>query len=245
MNKYLADLHIHTALSPCGNNDMTPGAIVEKAIRKGLQIIAITDHNTTLQWDVTRELGEEKGLLVLGGAEVTTGEGIHCLCLFDNKQSVAKFQEYLDRHVRRIPYDSSHYGEQLLYDRYGNVIRKEHDFLAQPIAQTITQVEATTHALNGIFIPSHINRPHNSLLSLFNEIPEGLTVDALEIDNKYTEAFPLENYPFLHSYPLISNSDAHHLEGIGMFPSYLEMENLSFAMIKKAFLSMRVFPQKT
>jgi len=61
MNKYLADLHIHTALSPCGNNDMTPGAIVEKAIRKGLQIIAITDHNTTLQWDVTRELGEEKG----------------------------------------------------------------------------------------------------------------------------------------------------------------------------------------
>ena len=78
MKRYKVDLHIHSCLSPCGSLDMDPESIVETALRKGLDAIAITDHNSTLQCPVIQELGQERGLLVLAGVEVTTSEEVHC-----------------------------------------------------------------------------------------------------------------------------------------------------------------------
>ena len=45
MNRFRADLHNHTLLSPCGDIEMTPAHIVEAALTKGYDIIGITDHN--------------------------------------------------------------------------------------------------------------------------------------------------------------------------------------------------------
>ena len=70
--QFRADMHIHSVLSPCGDIEMSPSAIVAKAKEKGLDIIGLTDHNSTLNADVTRRLGEKAGLHVLMGAEVTT-----------------------------------------------------------------------------------------------------------------------------------------------------------------------------
>jgi predicted metal-dependent phosphoesterase TrpH len=42
-----ADLHVHTALSPCADDEMTPPRIVERALAEGLAMIAVCDHNTT------------------------------------------------------------------------------------------------------------------------------------------------------------------------------------------------------
>lgn len=81
MNLYRADLHIHTCLSPCGSLDMSPTVIVETALARGLDIIAITDHNTTLQCPEIQSLGAEAGLTVLAGAEVCTREEAHCIAL--------------------------------------------------------------------------------------------------------------------------------------------------------------------
>ena len=44
---FKADLHIHTVLSPCGDLEMSPTAIVDRALSRGLDMIAISDHNTT------------------------------------------------------------------------------------------------------------------------------------------------------------------------------------------------------
>ena len=87
MKRYKVDLHIHSCLSPCGSLDMDPESIVETALRKGLDAIAITDHNSTLQCPVIQELGQERGLLVLAGVEVTTSEEVHCLVLFKDEKS--------------------------------------------------------------------------------------------------------------------------------------------------------------
>lgn len=79
MNQYKADLHIHTLLSPCGDLEMSPRNIISAAKQRGLHIIGITDHNSTFQAPLVKELGQEAGLFVLCGAEVTTREEIHCL----------------------------------------------------------------------------------------------------------------------------------------------------------------------
>ena len=44
------DFHIHSALSPCGDADMTPNNIVGMASIKGLDAIAVSDHNTVIVW---------------------------------------------------------------------------------------------------------------------------------------------------------------------------------------------------
>jgi 3',5'-nucleoside bisphosphate phosphatase len=82
MKTFRADLHIHTVLSPCGDLDMSPGNIVSEAVNKGLDIIGITDHNTTRHCNLIKRMAEEKGIFVMQGAEITTKEEVHCLAFF-------------------------------------------------------------------------------------------------------------------------------------------------------------------
>lgn len=81
MKEYRVDLHLHTCLSPCGSLEMSPQRIVETALERGLDAIAVTDHNSTLQCPEIQALGEERGLMVFAGAEVTTREEAHCVAL--------------------------------------------------------------------------------------------------------------------------------------------------------------------
>lgn len=106
MKQYLADLHIHTCLSPCGSLEMSPSEIVRRSLAKGLDAIAITDHNTTLQCPEIQSLGERFGLRVFAGVEVTTREEAHCLVYFPTDESRKRFQRYLEEHLPPIPNDN-------------------------------------------------------------------------------------------------------------------------------------------
>ena len=116
LNAFKADLHIHTVLSPCGDLEMSPSAIVDRALQRGLDMIAISDHNTTRQVKVTQKIGREKGLFVLGGVEVTSQEETHCLCYFRDDEQLDAFQEFLDEHLPKIPNDEDRFGYQLIVD---------------------------------------------------------------------------------------------------------------------------------
>ncbi len=102
---FKSDLHIHTVLSPCGDLEMSPTAIVDRALERGLDMIAISDHNTTRQVKVTQKVGKEKGLFVLGGVEVTSQEEAHCLCFFETDEQLDQMQAFLDEHLPKIPND--------------------------------------------------------------------------------------------------------------------------------------------
>ena len=75
--KYKADLHIHSVLSPCGDLDMSPANIIAKALEKNIEIIGITDHNSTLNAEIVQKLGRQNKVWVVAGAEITTKEEIH------------------------------------------------------------------------------------------------------------------------------------------------------------------------
>lgn len=91
MKEFRVDLHLHTCLSPCGSLEMSPQRIVETALERGLDAIAVTDHNSTLQCPEIQALGKERGLTVFAGAEVTTREEAHCVALFADDEARAAF----------------------------------------------------------------------------------------------------------------------------------------------------------
>ncbi len=234
MNDYRADLHIHSALSPCGDLDMSPVAIVREACRKGLDIIGISDHNTTRHAPLMTELGAENGLFVLPGVEINTREEAHCLAFFENLAILASFQEFLDTHLPRVPNDPVRFGYQVQLDRFDRIVYEENRFLFNAIDQPVEAVERRVHALGGIFIPSHIDRPRNSIISQLGFIAETLNVDAVEISRKSNVSDYLLQHPGIGRYTIVTSSDAHYLSDIGAAYTVFRMRERSFVEIRKA-----------
>jgi PHP family Zn ribbon phosphoesterase len=165
MKLFRADLHIHTLLSPCGELSMSPVNIINMAIRKKLDIIGISDHNTTRQSSLVRMLAEKKGLFVLRGAEITTREEVHCLAFFEDNDTILRFQELLDEHLPNIPNNPLLFGDQIAVDENENIIYTEKKLLTNAVNLSLEELEAWVHGNEGIFIPAHIDRMKNSLFS--------------------------------------------------------------------------------
>ena len=237
MKMYRADLHIHTVLSPCGGLEMSPERIVEKAIAKGLDMIAITDHNSTRQCKAVIDAGRDRGLMVISGAEVNTREEVHCLALFEDIETLDIFQKYLDDFLPDIPNDPDTFGHQVWVNRNEEIEGVETRLLLSGLEQSVEDVERKVHSLNGLFIPAHVDRPMYGVYSQLGFIPDTLHCDALEVSANAKPVF-FESTKIRDSYPIISNSDAHHLEMIGNgFTTYL-MESPTFAELKKAIIKL-------
>jgi PHP family Zn ribbon phosphoesterase len=234
MKKFRADLHIHTVLSPCGDLEMSPDVIIAKAKEMQLDIIGITDHNSTRQCGITRQLGALSGIAVLMGAEVTTKEEVHCLAFFENDEQLGNFQAYLDKNLPDIQNDVRRFGYQVVVDADNNIIYTEPRLLISAIDQSIEQVEAKVHSLDGLFIPAHIDKKRFSVIEQLGFLPKELKVDALELSHRCTRESFLMEHPELAEYKFISGSDAHYPEEIGRRLTLLEMENTGFNEIREA-----------
>jgi 3',5'-nucleoside bisphosphate phosphatase len=205
MRPIRADIHIHSVLSPCGSLDMSPAAIISKAVEKGLEMIAISDHNSTLNCNLAVELGKEAGLSVLRGAEVTTAEEVHCLSIFPDEAAAASFQEFLNdkmQHIKNVP---ERFGYQLVLDRDENIVDEVEYFLPAALTASIDEVERKVHSLGGLFIPAHIDRPAFSLYSQLGFMPSDLAADAVEVTGRIPEM----------KCPVIRNSDSHMIDQVG------------------------------
>jgi PHP family Zn ribbon phosphoesterase len=229
-----ADLHIHTVLSPCGDLDMSPVNIVSEAALKGLDIIGITDHNTTRHCDLIKTLAEEKGIFVMQGAEITTKEEVHCLAFFENTDALNKFQEFLDDNLPDIINDPEKFGYQVQVDKNENVIFTEKRLLINAITKSLEETEAFVHRLNGLFIPAHINRKKNSIYSQLGFIPDNLKADALEVSRATTPEQFAKEHPEINLFPIIRSSDAHYPDDIGGAFTLFYLKESSFDDIRLA-----------
>lgn len=228
MNTYSADLHIHTVLSPCGDLEMSPVRIVDRAVQKGLDIIAVCDHNHTGHCKVTRELGEKKGLWVVYGVEVTTREEVHCLAFFDTIVQLEKFQAYIDRYIPIIANDVAYFGEQLIVDENEVILEEVKRSLYPGLKQGINEVANKVSEMGGYFVPAHIDRVMNGIYSQLGIFPDELKVDAVEIYRNTERAEIRKNRKELETFQLLKSSDAHFVEDIGRSKSYLVMKERNF-----------------
>jgi PHP family Zn ribbon phosphoesterase len=234
MRNFRADLHIHTVLSPCGDLDMSPVNIVSEAALKGLDIIGITDHNTTRHCDLIARLAAEKGIFVMQGAEITTKEEVHCLAFFENTDALNIFQEFLDRNLPEIMNDPAKFGYQVQVDEKDIVVYEEKKLLINAISKSIEEIESFVHSNNGIFIPAHINRTKNSIYSQLGFLPENLRADALEISRTTTLNQFSGSHPEINGFPITRSSDAHYPGDIGAAFTLFFIEEPSFTEVKMA-----------
>jgi PHP family Zn ribbon phosphoesterase len=221
---------------------MSPDTIIAKAREMHLDIIGITDHNSTRQCKVISRMGALNGLLVLSGAEVTTKEEVHCLAFFETEEQLDDFQEFLDLNLPDIPNDVKRFGHQVAVDADNNIVFTEERLLISALDKSIDQVEAEVHRLNGLFIPAHIDKRRFGILEQLGFVPPELKVDALEISPFCTQQEFLSTHSELINYPFISGSDAHYPEQIGSRITVFEMETAGFDEIRKAIFNCVIGP---
>jgi len=234
MNTYRADLHIHSVLSPCGDLEMSPGNIVEEAARKGLDIIAVTDHNHTGHARLTRELGARRGIWVVYGAEICTREEVHCLTFFDTNEQLDAFQILLEEGLPEIPNEPAKLGCQVIVDEEEQILEEISHTLYPGLKWEIGEASRIVHDLGGLFLPAHVNRPMNGLYAQLGVWPKGLDVDGVEVFRKCTRENSVKDHPELERYTVIRNSDAHFLADIGRCYSRFLMERRDFSEFRMA-----------
>ncbi len=235
MKSFKADLHLHTVLSPCGSLEMSPRHIVDKAVEKGLDMIAVTDHNTTRQFPVVQNAAAEHGLRVLGGVEVNTREEVHCLAYFETLRQLEVFDSLLYDRLADIPNEPDRFGHQVLVDEQELIVDQPRKLLISAVDMSIGEVEQEVHQMGGLFVPAHIDRMHNGIIAQLGFIPGDLNCDAMEISIHSNIPQMIDQYPYLNQHAIIRGSDAHHPEDIGHGMTRLEVEELSFEEIRKAF----------
>lgn len=232
--KFRADLHTHTVLSPCGDIEMSPMAIIAKAKEKGLDIIGITDHNSTLNAEVTRKIGEQNGIAVMMGAEVTTKEEIHCLGFMPNAEKLAEFQKFLDSKVIFFENDPDKFGYQFVVDEEENVLDEVPHLLINALDLPMLDLQKKVYEMGGIFIPAHVDRSTFSISSQLVFVPDKLKFQALELSYHAMRNKFFDNFPWFSDYNYIQSSDAHYIDDIGKISSVLEMDSFSFDNLKNS-----------
>lgn len=234
LKKIRADLHIHTVLSPCADVEMSPANIVKKAKQANLQIIGITDHNSTRNANLVKQLAKQEGIFVLCGAEITSKEEVHCLAFFETNEQLQVFQQYLEKHILKIPNRNGHFGYQPVVDEKENIVEMVPYYLTSALNKGITEIQKYVYELDGIFIPAHVTRPLNGLFNHLGIVPQNLKFDAFGITGKTSENHVRKHYVLENKISLIYNSDAHFLAQIGTSFSIFHIKEIGFLEIKKA-----------
>ena len=230
--KITYDLHIHSALSPCAENDMTPGNIVGTAFLNGLDLIALTDHQSCANVrsaiaaaDILREQNK-KAPVILSGMEIECSEGFHVLAYFPDPKIADEYETYLTRHRFIIPNRPEIFGNQYLFDIADEICGTMSDLLLTSVDLASGQIETTVRDAGGLIIPAHIDRHSYSMLESLGCIPKEYEGHILEISKDCIQRTFLETHPELKVYTFLKNSDAHRLCDISDFGRMLEFSFL-------------------
>jgi len=227
------DFHVHSALSPCADDDMTPNNIVNMSIIKGLNVIALTDHNSSLNCQVTMAVGKACGLLVIPGMEIQTSEDVHLVVLFQQIDDLKTFQVAVDETRLGIPNKPEKFGKQLIFNEEDEVLGQEASALILGTGMSINKVFQLVEALNGFVFPAHIDRESNSIISNLGFVPSELDIKVVELSQKYNEETDLKHID-LTQYKILRNSDAHRLWQISEPENKLEVDEQSIAGVFRA-----------
>jgi 3',5'-nucleoside bisphosphate phosphatase len=236
MLTYRADLHLHTLLSACAEVEMIPPLIVDEALRKGLDVIAVTDHNTTGNAGAVMDAAKDTTLIVLPGMELQTREEVELLCIFDSLAQADAWQSEVDAWLPPLENDAERFGPQFVVDAEGDFVREETRMLQAPALVSLEEAARVARSLGGLAIPAHIDRPAKGLMPVLGLWPPDLEADAAEVSYNTRPSRARETYRWLPDIPLISGSDAHWLDWIGKVMTVFDLVSApTVAELRRAF----------
>lgn len=228
--KVFYDLHIHTCLSPCGDDESTPNNIVNMAKEIcGLDVIAITDHNSVGNAGVCMNLGEKIGLTVIPGMELTTSEDIHVICLFSNISNAEAFGKYVNEKSMQVNNKSEIFGNQLYMNEKDEVINEEKRLLIVTSNIGIYDVNQLMKKFDGVAFPSHIFRESSGVIPILGTLPDELNFNCVEVTSPNITEEQLNKFDVLSKYKLLKNSDSHMYANINdnSGENYFYLEEIS------------------
>ncbi|HAQ29013.1 MAG TPA: phosphoesterase [Ruminococcaceae bacterium] len=208
------DLHMHTCLSPCGENDMTPYNVVNLAKLLGYDLIAVTDHNSCLNCPAAVKVGEAAGITVVPGMELCTAEEIHNICLFPSLDAAKDFSDFVYGEMPDVKNRPEIFGEQIITDEEDNIIGYEKRLLTVASGITESEIVKTVSSYGGVCFPAHIDRSSYSILSVLGAFPETPIFKAAGLSRYADEKKLSAENPCLGNMKLFVNSDAHRLSDI-------------------------------
>lgn len=216
MSRYLCDLHIHSCLSPCGDDDMTPGNIVGMALLNGLNIVALTDHNSVKNCPAFFKIARAHGIIPVAGVELTTSEDVHAVCLFRTLEAAMAFGEFIESKRIRIKNEADIFGKQLIVDENDEVCGEEPDLLINAVNISLDEAHEEVTARGGVCFPAHIDRSSNGIISMLGDFPPEPSFTAFELNDIASLANSLKKFPILTERGLVhvASSDAHYLTDI-------------------------------
>jgi hypothetical protein len=219
---FAADLHIHTVLSACAEAEMLPDLIVARAQEEGLDLIAVTDHNSAENAAAVIRAGQGTGIVVWPGMEVQSREEVHLLCLFDTLEQALRWQETVYASLPPLKNRPEIFGEQVVLAADGEPIGYNERLLATSTSLSVEEVVRGVRALGGLCVPAHVDRPMYSIIANLGFIPADLDIPGVEISHPLPatgalradcgqRCAPIERDPPAHHH----QSDASHRGGAG------------------------------
>ena len=206
------DFHLHSCLSPCGSDDMTPSNIVNMALLLGLDMIALTDHNSCRNTPAAVQIGSQNGLTVVPGMELCTAEEAHVICLFPTVEAALRFDQYVADRSVTLGNRPEIFGHQLIVDENETVVGEEENLLLNAVAISVNDVQKVVHGFGGAAFPAHVDRNAFSVIASLGAIPPEANFAAAEVSEKGDVQKLLRTNPELEGKILLLNSDAHYLE---------------------------------
>ena len=191
---------------------MIPPLIVQKALEKHIDLIAITDHNTSANVASVQKAARGTSLTVLPGMEVQSREEVHLLTLFETLRNLEAWQEEVDASLPDLLNEPDFFGEQFVVDETGEFVRSEPRLLLTSTGFSIDKIFERVKALGGIVIPAHVERFSFGLFPTLGLISENWNLIALEISRQITHEKVQAMFPATRNYSLIQSGDVHRLE---------------------------------
>lgn len=207
------DLHIHSCLSPCADDSMTPHNICNMAKIKGLDLIAVTDHNSMRQQKRVLEAAKQCGIRILYGVEMQSLEEVHCLAYFNSLKQVDGFQQWIDKHLPAVANDPDWFGHQIICDEDDEPEAYEQRLLLVSLDCDLSACVTAVHRLGGVVVAAHVMGRENSVMTQLGFLPQDLAFDGLEIRNEEERTEMIRLHPWLKDRDCLwlINSDAHQL----------------------------------
>ena len=233
LNEYRADLHVHTVVSPCADVEMIPPLIVSEALNRGIDIIAITDHNSVANIESVQKAAYDTPLTVIPGMEVQTAEDVHVVCLFPGLDQAKEWGDIVYNHLPDIKNNADYFGEQFIVDETGDFIAYEERLLLTGISLSFEKAFYEVSRLGGLFIPAHVNRKAYGLIENLGFVPFDIPITTLEVSRHISTEEAIQTYPQIKNYELIQNGDVHYLADFSG-ALHLLMEHRTFDEITMA-----------
>lgn len=223
MSRYYYDLHIHSCLSPCGDDDNTPNNLAGVGTLAGLQIMALTDHNTCKNCPAFMAAAKKQGIIPIPGMELTTAEDIHMVCLFPTLEAAMAFDQEIEKRRVLVENRPDIFGEQWIMDENDEVIGKEPHLLSNATTVTLEESVPLAEYYGGVCFPAHIDRDANGIIAVLGAIPEEMDFKCVELHDGEKAAAMRPLMPT--GCKVTVSSDAHYLWDVRDAANSIEIED--------------------